>query len=364
MKKSFNILLIGVLLLAGCSNKERVTKPTLQNFTTSIYASAEVKPLDYYMVYASSPGILEEWFVEVGDTVKKGALIAQIKNENSRINLESAELSNELASEKYKGKASALKSINTEIDASKKQLVIDSSNYARLSKLWQQKIGSLADLEAAELRYDLTKNRLDNLEQRLHSSQVELKNAYLQSEKNLKVALTQLGDFGVKAVVNGKVFDTKKKVGELVTLQEPIAAIGSDKTFIIEMWVDEVDITKVRLNQNVYIRLDAYQKESFPANVTKIYPEKNFKNQSFKVEASFINPPKNLYSGLSGEANIVLKEKKNALILPQEFLLTNSSVLTNEGELTITTGDKNMSHIEILSGIDTNTIIVHPSHNE
>ncbi len=364
MKIYFHFLLIGALALVGCSEKKQITKPTISDFTTSVYASAEVRPENYYLVYASSPGILEDWFVEVGDTVKKGQLIAQLKNDNSQINFESAELSNQLASEKYKGKASALKGIETEIAASKKQLVIDSTNYARLAKLWQQKIGALSDLEAAQLRYDLTKNRLDNLEQRLHSSQVELKNAYLQSEKNLKVALSQLGDFGVKAVVDGKVFDTKKKVGELVTIQEPIAAIGSDKTFMIEMWVDEVDISKVRIGQKVYIRLDAYSEKAFEASVAKIYPEKNTKNQSFKVEANFNKAPKQLYSGLSGEANIVLNEKSNALILPQEFLLSDNTVLTNEGIITITAGEKNMSHVEILSGVDTNTVIVHPSHNE
>ncbi len=364
MKKYFLALISGPLLLSACGEKKQTTKPSIQAFTTSIYASAEVKPLNYYLVYASSPGILEKWYVEAGDTVKKGELIAQLKNDNSQINLESAELSNQLASEKYKGKASALKSIENEIEATKRQLEIDSTNYTRLAKLWQQKIGSLSDFESAELKYDLTKNRLDNLTQRLNQSKIELKNAYLQSQKNLKVAMTQLGDFGIKAIVDGKVFDTKKNVGELVTLQEPIATIGSEKTFLIEMWVDEVDIAKVRLNQKVYVRLDAYPNQAFEASVSKIYPEKNNKNQSFKVEARFKKEPAQLYVGLSGEGNIVLNEKSGALIIPQEYLLSDSTVLTNEGALTIKTGERNMSHVEVISGLDTNTVIVHPSHNE
>lgn len=360
MRTYITLLTIGVFL-AGCGEKLITTQPQLTTLTLSVYASAEVQPKNYYLVYPSTPGILQEWFVEVGDTVQKGQLIAQVKNDNSQLQLESAQLTTELATEQYKGQANMLKTIKTEILATQKQLKSDSSNYARQSNLWAKKIGSQTDFEAAGLRYDLSKNRLINLRQRLSQTQMELKNAYLQSQKSLKVAMTQLGDYGIKSIIAGKVFDIKSKSGELVSLQQPIAAIGSANDFLVELWVDEVDISKVRIGQTIFIALDAYPAQSFEGEIVKMYPEKNDKNQSFKVEAIFKKKPARIFAGLSGEANIVLGKKRNTLIIPQQYLLNDSTVLTKGGEVKITTGEQNMSHIEVLSGIDSSTVIIAPS---
>lgn len=360
MRLYISFLVLAICVIA-CSEKQVTTKPKVATLTLSVYASVEVKPKDYYLVYPSTPGILQDWFVEVGDTVAKGQLIAQVKNDNSQLQVESAQLSTELASEKYKGQANMLKSIKTEIAATKKQLKSDSANYARQANLWSKKIGAQADFEAAQLRYDLSKNRLVTLQQRLNQTQVELKNAYLQSQKSLKVAMTQLGDYGIKSVISGKVFDIKSKVGELVNLQQPIAAIGSERDFVIELWVDEVDISKVRLGQVIFIALDAYPDAAFEGVITKMYPEKNTKNQSFKVEAVFKEKPARLFAGLFGEANIILGKKANALLIPQQFLLNDSTVITQTGEVTITTGEQNMSHIEVITGIDSTTIIIAPT---
>lgn len=358
--KSFWTITICAIFCINCGDKQQTTHPKIKTLTLSVYASAEVKPKDYYLVYPSTPGIIEEWFVEVGDTIKKGQLIAQIKNDNSLLQVESAELSNQLATEKYKGTANMLKSIQTEIEATERQLVLDSANYARQASLWSKKIGSQTDFEASQLRYDLTKNRLVNLQQRLNQSKIELRNAYLQSQKNLKVATTQLGDFGVKSIIDGRVFDIKNKKGELVGNQQPIAAIGKNEEYIIEMWVDEQDIAKIRLNQDFYVTLDAYPQQAFKGIVSKMYPEKNNKNQSFKIEGIFKEQPDKLFSGLSGEANIVLNSKPNTLVIPQSYLINDSTVLTPNGTVSIQVGDQSMSEIEVVEGLDTNTVIILP----
>jgi multidrug efflux pump subunit AcrA (membrane-fusion protein) len=353
-----SLVILGVLV--SCSEKAEKTTPIQKDLTISVYASAQVLPKDYYLVYPSTPGILEEWFVQVGDTVKRGQLLGQIKNDNSELQVESAELNSNLASEKYLGQANLLKSIKTEIAATQKQLRLDSINFSRQAKLWSNKVGTLADYESSKLRYELSRNRLVNLEQRLHQSQIELKNAYLQAEKSLNLAVSQLGDFGIKSIMDGKIYDIRSNEGELVSLQQPIAAIGKQNEFIVEMWVDEQDIAQIRVGQEFVISLDAYPNTAYQGTISHLYPTKDERTQSFKIEGQFTNRPDELFAGLSGESNIILKQKKNVLVIPQSYLLTDSTVLTNNGEVGIITGEGNLSDIEVISGITEETILVAP----
>jgi multidrug efflux pump subunit AcrA (membrane-fusion protein) len=160
--------------------------------------------------------------------------------------------------------------------------------------------------------------------------------------------------------MNGKVYALYKEPGELVNSMEPLASIGSATSFIIEMLIDEVDIVKISENQEVMLVLDAYNESVFKAKVFKIYPKKDERNQTFLVEAIFEDSPKVLYPGLSGEANIIIRKKDNALTIPKAYVIDGDKVKTDDGLTTITTGLQNMEYIEVLSGINKDTYIYNP----
>jgi multidrug efflux pump subunit AcrA (membrane-fusion protein) len=105
------------------------------------------------------------------------------------------------------------------------------------------------------------------------------------------------------------------------------------------------------------ITLEAYGNEVFEAQVSKIYPKKDERNQTFLVESKFKRPPDKLYPGLSGEANIVLAQNNSALTIPKSFLIGRNKVLTDSGEITIERGIENMEYVEVLSGLEENTTI-------
>ena len=195
-------------------------------------------------------------------------------------------------------------------------------------------------------KYDRTKN--------------ELLTAVKQAQNNYQTSLIATKDFTVKSKINGKVYALYKEPGEIVTTMEPLAAIGSATIFIIEMLVDEVDIVQISEEQDVLINLDAYQGEIFKGKVSKIYPQKDERNQTFKVEAVFENPPEVLYPGLSGEADIVIAIKNKVLTIPKAYIIDDNKVKTDDGLVTITTGLQNMELIEVLSGITKDTYIYNP----
>jgi multidrug efflux pump subunit AcrA (membrane-fusion protein) len=167
-------------------------------------------------------------------------------------------------------------------------------------------------------------------------------------------------DFTVQSKINGKLYALYKNPGEIINTMEPIAAIGSANDFVIEMLVDEVDIVKLKIGQTALITLDAYGSEVYSAIINKIYPRKDERSQTFKIEAVFLDPPNVLYPGLAGEGNIIVSQKDNALTIPKAYLIGENQVRTEAGIVDIVTGIQDMERVEIRSGVDAETFLLKP----
>jgi len=84
-------------------------------------------------------------------------------------------------------------------------------------------------------------------------------------------------------------------------------------------------------------------------------------HHSAKRCVSSLNPPAILYPGLSGEANIIISEEAEVLTIPLAYIIDKHKVKLANGDLVeIETGRKNMEAIEVVSGIDTSTLILKP----
>ena len=345
------------LTVLSCGTTEEKILPRLTNITESVYSSVTIQPDSLYKVYASINGILEQNLVEEGDIVLKGTSLIQVVNTTPKINLENARLSLDLSQKKLQGNTAILASLMDEIRTAKLSRSNDSLNYFRQKNLWSQNIGSKIDFDTKKLNYELSKNNVTQLQDNYQRTKDQLQTQLAQAKNNYSSSLVNSKDYTVRSKINGKVYALFKNPGEIVNTQEPLALVGSKSIFIIQMLVDEVDIVKINIGQKVVINLDAYNGEAFTSKVSKIYPKKDERNQTFVVEALFDTPPEVLYPGLSGEANILIAEKKEALIIPKEFLIDNNKVKTKDGILTIEVGLESMDKVEVLSGVTDKTWI-------
>ena len=198
------------------------------------------------------------------------------------------------------------------------------------------------------------------LEDKYAQTNSELQTKLQVAENAYHASLKSSGDFTVRSMISGKVYALYAEKGEVVNSQQPLALIGSADDFVVEMLVDEVDIVRIAYEQEVLVTLDAYNDQVFRALVAKIYPTKDERNQTFVVEARFIDPPDVLYPGLAGEANIVIAKRDSVLTIPRSYLIDNDRVLTQEGEKEVETGLTNLEHVEILSGIDNTSVLIKP----
>ena len=356
----YPVFLIVFILVTSCLKNSDFIFPEKKDLTESVYASATIQPDSLYQVYAAVGGILDANLLEEGSLISKNQPLIQIINNTPKLNTQNAKLALDLAEENYNGNAAILRSIKDEINAAELKFINDSINFFRQKNLWNQNIGSKVEFDTKKLNYQLAFNNLQTLKSKYSRTKNELETTLKQATNNYQSSLINTKDFTVKSKIDGKVYALYKNPGEIISTLEPLAAIGSAKTFIIKLLVDEVDIVKISKNQEVLLSLDAYKNTVFTGKISKILPKKDERNQTFTVEAYFDNPPNVLYPGLSGEANIVISNKKDVLTIPKVYAIEGDKIKTDEGIMTIRTGLQNMEYVEVISGVSESTKIYKP----
>jgi len=356
------IYLSVVLLLISCKEERESFTVEKQNLTISVYASSNVQSKDQYRVFATVTGIVKQVLVKEGDTVSTNQPIILVENSNPALNSENALLQLNLARENLSGSSSRLSNIQLQMDVAQQRMVEDSVNLARQQNLWSQQIGSKLELENRALGLKSSRSNYQQLKKQYALTQKELAVMLQQAENNYQISLKNKTDFEIKSLMNGRVYALYKEVGELVSLQEPVALVGHASEYILQMEIDEQDIVSVALGQRVALRMDAFKDRIFDATVSKIYPLMNARSQTFLVEAEFDENITGIFPGMSGEANIIIEQKTDVISIPLNYLINDQYVSTKENEQhPVEIGLRTLDRVEILSGLKEGDVILKPA---
>lgn len=345
----------GMFFLISCGEKFESAIVERKNIVHSVYASGKIKAQNQYDLRPLVTGRFLGYDVEEGDIVKNGQIIGKISNEIQVNNVGIAEVQQQQAElSDYD-----LMQLRNQINLARKSMEQDSIDYVRQTKLFAEGIGSRNQLELRKLKFENAKSQLTIL---------TTKRLQLQKQKNYSQKIANLGRnnatenlefYQIVSEIDGKVFSLPLKKGDLVGPQQVAAIMGSGNLFHIELEVDEVDLEKLKLGQEVWVKMDAFSK-SYKAKLSKITPSIDPKSQTFKAEAIFTNEVPPLVPGLTAEANIVIETKNNALIIPQKFIKENNQVETPDGLKTVQLGLKSDLHIEILNGLKEGETVMIP----
>lgn len=347
---------LSISFLLSCKNETGI-RPTIGTITESVYASGHVKAEEQYKVFSTVPGILIKRHVKVGDSVKRGDSIFTIQNPVVSIAVKNSELGLRRAEENM-AKINELKS---RVDLLRNKFLQDSLMYVRQKKLWEQNVGTKVQLEQAELNKNSSKTDYLNALQDLNISKTGLKTDYETAKNNLKISKENADDYVIRSETSGRVYTIYPEEGEGVTPQSVLAVIGKQDKFLIELQVDEDDISRVELGQDIFVTMDSYKDSVFKARVINIYPIMNEGTSTFTIEGEFINKPSKIYPHLNLEANILIKSKKNAMIIPREYLFEGNYVLLkNRKKVKVVVGLKNFDYVEIVSGLSKDQLVYKP----
>jgi HlyD family secretion protein len=230
-------------------------------------------------------------------------------------------------------------------------------------------------VEDAERNYQLALNKQMSAQRNLAVSRAEIAKAeaqVAQAKASLDNSQEDLKNSTIVSPIDGLVLSRDVNVGDAVS---SILIMGSQGTLVMSLGdisevyvqgkVDEADIGKVYLDQPARIVVESFKDKKFTGKVTKISPLGKEKDNvtTFEVRVSISNPTGELKANMSANAEILLEEKKNVLMVPEASLVydkdRNASVElpdpkaeNGRKKIPVKLGISNGVKTEIVSGVN------------
>jgi HlyD family secretion protein len=271
--------------------------PYQTDIVNKIVAIGTIVPRREVHVKSQVSGVVDELFLEAGQKVKRGDLIARIRLIPNMEHLNQAQ--------------SQLESARINFRDSEREL-------NRREKLFEAKLISEADYQKALLDYDLKKEALKAAED----------NVSLIKEGTTKSA-DETSNL-VRATADGMVLDVPVEEGVFViesnTFNEgtTIASIADMSDLIFEGQVDESEVGKLEEGMELVLRIGALESQRFTADLEYISP-KGVENQgtiNFEIRAAIqLNPDFFLRAGYSANADIILEKREDVLAINEGNLM-------------------------------------------
>ena len=352
-------ILFTIFFLISCGRSQETIYPKIESISESVYASGTITTSDKYQIFPAAAGVIEKVFVKEGDAVKKGTLLALLSGKVAAFNQEAAAI--KAAFDSRATNESKLTDAKRLAELAFQKMKVDSALYIRQKNLWNEQIGTRVELEQRELAWENAQTDFLLAKQRIQDIQKQINFNEQIAQKNLDIAASVNKDYEVRSESDGTVFKWMKSAGEFANQQTPLGIIGNTQKFILEMQVDESDISRIRTGLSVLITMDSHKGSVYEATVTRILPMMNEKNKTFIVEATFTQGPEQIYPNTSFEANIILSTKEKALLIPRNYLLNDSTVVEKSGNpIKIVSGIKDFTKVEILSGLTASDELIKP----
>jgi HlyD family secretion protein len=353
--------LLIVFVFLSCSDTGSTTTPKRGNITESVYATGIIKAEKQYTVFSPVSGILQKINVTAGQDVTADQNLFEIENEKERLSVQNSLLSYRMSIQSSEYIQDKIKEMELQVQAAAERSKSDCSIYERNKRA--QKYGGVTDaeLDRTSSSCESSKLQLEASQKQLSQLKQQLKNERERNNINLQIERKTQQDYNIQSAVSGTVYDVLVHEGTLITPQTALAILGEKDEFLIELQADENDMASIVIGQRVLVSMDSYKNQVFEAKTDKIYPIMDDHSRTFKIEAHFLNPPKRLFPNLSVEANIIIRTKKNTIIIPKEYLFRNDYVLVlKDQKRKIKKGISDYQNVEIIAGLEGDEILYKP----
>ncbi len=352
-------LFLGLILLSSCGKKNSETQANRKNITETVFASGILIPEDQYNLTSLTDGYIVQLNFNEGDTVKADQLLAVVDNEQNTINAKSADQLLTIASSNTNPNAPALKQAEINLELAKQKLIQDEKQAERYKTLFET--NSVSKLEYENMLFNLenSKTNYKALQENYKLIQQQADQQLIIQKSQKEVNNVSKENNKIRAVIEGKVYKKNKELGDYVRKGDIIAVIGSPTKLYAFLSVDESNISKIKLDQEVIIELNTQKTKSYEGIISEIYPAFDEQTQSFYSKAEFTNPLDFKISGTQLTANIIIGNKKNVLVIPRNYLGYGNKVnVKDSGIIIVKTGFISNDWVEILSGLDENSILL------
>jgi HlyD family secretion protein len=283
----------------------------------SVVATGKIQPLAKVEIKSKASGIVKRLFVDYGDRVKEGQVLAELDREQLEAAVREARanlLAAEAAWERNK------------IEAEGPDLPFLKTALERARKLYADGLIAPSLLEDADKAWQMGLNKQTAAKSQAAVSKAEVAKARAALERYE----TDLCYATIMSPMDGLVLSRDVEVGDAVS---SILVLGSQATLVMMLGdvsevyvlgkVDEADIGRVYMGQRARIVVESFKDKSFEGKVTKISPLGKEKDNvtTFEVRVSIQNPGGELKTNMTANAEIILEEKKAVLLVPESAVL-------------------------------------------
>ncbi|MDX2159091.1 MAG: efflux RND transporter periplasmic adaptor subunit [Hyphomicrobiaceae bacterium] len=230
----------------------------------------------------------------------------------------------------------------------------------------------LTELEARLKRYREDAERLKGLVERNVTARTTYEEKLTQvreQESRVAAQKDRIEDLSLKAPMDGVVLRRDSEVGEIAGTgtNDVLLWVGEPKPLRVVAEVNEEDILKVEPGQKVLLRHEGNSGVPLVATIDSITPKGDPQTKTFRVYM-MIPEQSPLRIGMSVEANIVIAEAKDVLLVPAEAIGGSAMVLTvDDGRVRrrkIETGIRGTRLVEVRSGLTAGQRVVAPWKND
>lgn len=357
-------------------------KGTIERYVEEV---GELKLDQSFEVYTVASGMVIESLPEIGDTVSKGQLLAQIDFQAAKLQMNDLEAQKRVVSAQYAAakapaKTSEVSRLNAQLRAAEAAYNEAKKNAEDAATLYQngsisqstynQTTLSLAGQEAA---VESAKSALALATEGISRQEREQYEAKL-SEVDGQIALMkkQLEDLGIVSPIDGIILSKEAKTGQFVQAGKVLFEVGQPGAVHLRCDLLFEDLKDVKMGTPVVVYNDKLGVNGINGEVTKIYPvafnkvsELGINQKRVTVEVSLTGNIQQLRPGYELTAHFVTQRKENVLLIdkkavfdvkgsPAVFVSDNGKAVLK----TIETGIENDDFFEVTKGLEEGALVV------
>ena len=358
MKNSL-FLLLTLSTLVSCGTKEE-GKPVVQDIKELVFASGELEWDNSYNLTAQTDGILINATFDVGNKVTENQIIASIDNKTNENNTASAKDLVVISKENLTDNAPALQQLQQNIKFAESKYQQDKTQAERYKRLYDSQSIAKVEYENIQLAAENSLSQLNALKKQYQQVLQQSKQNYINTENQLKNNQVVLGYNKLVVPQKGTIIKKLKFSGDYVKKGDVIAVIADENKVEGVLNVDENSIGKVKIGQTVFVQLNTNKNEVYNAKISEILAAFDEQTQSFICKVIFDKPLNTSLYGTQLEANILVGEKKNALLIPRNFLGFGNKVMVKgkDEAIIVKTGIVSTEYVEILDGITKEDVLL------
>jgi HlyD family secretion protein len=370
------LIFAGVLIAAKSGGTKidlsKLGKVEKGDLAKSVVATGKVEPITKVEIKSKASGIVKKLYVEYGDKVKQGQVLADLDKIEIEAQVRSQKANVEAAEANYTSTQADFE--RAKVDAEGVDIPMLQRAYERAQKMAKDGVVSQANLDDAQKAYELAVNKQNIARAQLQVLKAKISQAQAQvqsSHAQLKQLEEQLSYTTIYSPIDGIVLSRDVEVGDAVS---SILVLGSSATLVMTIGdtsevyvkgkVDESDIGKVYLGQPARIKVESFKDKTFTGKVNKISPMGVEKDNvtTFEVRVSINNPGGELKAAMTANAEIILEEHKNVLQIPEGAVIydkdkkasvevPDSNAKDGKKKVAVNLGISNGAKAEVLSGL-------------